>query len=352
LSGGLDSSAIVSALISEFGTNDLKTFSAVYDKGQYGDESAFIKLYEGKLENMFYTYPDKNSLLDDLERFIVIHAEPIPGTGPYAQFKVMELAQGKVVVTLDGQGADEILAGYHYFYGFYFKELLKRFRLFRLISEIYYYLKVHKSWYGLKTLVFLLIPPKFRTILRTREMNYIQEDFVNKFINSSYISSKLYSSSSLNDSLLDHFEYKMEHLLKWGDRNSMAFGIESRVPFLDHRLVEATLALDGRDIIKNGITKFPLRDAMKGVLPEKIRLRTDKIGFGTPQDDWLRSVEFQKVVNDILESSSFRNRKVINPEVAKNLYQRHLKKEINIGQEIWKWIHLELWFRHFIDRVA
>ena len=122
------------------------------------------------------------------------------------------------------------------------------------------------------------------------------------------------------------------------------------MPFLDHRLVEATLSADGRDIIINGMTKAPLREAMKGILPEKIRLRTDKIGFGTPQDEWFRSIVFQKLVTDLLTSDSFRNRNIIKPEVAKKLYQKHLNKEINIAKEIWKWIHLELWFREFIDK--
>jgi asparagine synthase (glutamine-hydrolysing) len=349
LSGGLDSSAIVSTLINEFKKNDLKTFSAVYEKNQYGDESMFIKLYEDALENMFYIYPDHNSLLNDLEKFVAIHAEPIPGTGPYAQYKVMELAKDKVVVTLDGQGADEMLAGYHYFYGFYFKDLLKRFRFKRLSSEIYYYLKIHNSLYGLKSFAYLLLPTNLKTIFRVRQLKYLNKSFEKKFSKSNTIVGNLYASSSLNDALINHFEYKLEHLLKWEDRNSMAFSIEARVPFLDHRLVEATLRADGRDIIKNGMTKSPLREAMKGVLPERIRLRTDKIGFGTPQDEWFRSVEFQRLVNDILFSNSFRNRNIIEPDVAKRLYQKHLHREINIAQEIWKWINLEIWFRNFID---
>jgi len=349
LSGGLDSSAIVSILMNEFEKNDLNTFSAVYKKGQYGDETSFIKLYEDALENMFYTYPDHNSLLKDLEKFVSIHAEPIPATGPYAQYKVMEYAKDKVVVTLDGQGADEMLAGYHYFYGFYFKDLLKRFRLARLSSEIYYYLKIHKSLYGIKTFAYFLLPSKLRTRVRAREINYLNDSFVKKFSSSNTIAGNLYASTSLNDALINHFEYKLEHLLKWEDRNSMAFSLEARVPFLDHRLVESTLAVDGRDIIKKGMTKTPLREAMKGILPEKIRLRTDKIGFGTPQDEWFRDDQWQKFVYEALNSERFADRNIINIEKAKSLYRKHLNKDINISQEIWKWIHLELWFRKYID---
>jgi asparagine synthase (glutamine-hydrolysing) len=122
LSGGLDSSSIVSVLLQDYEKNDLNTFSAVYNKGQTGDESDFIDEYKPLLNNMFYTTPDADSLEYDLFQFIKAQEEPMPDTSPYAQFKVMESAKGKVVVTLDGQGADEELAGYHYFFGFFFKE--------------------------------------------------------------------------------------------------------------------------------------------------------------------------------------------------------------------------------------
>ena len=90
---------------------------------------------------MHFTTPDADTLYNDIDRFIEAHAEPIPSTSPYAQFKVMELAKENVVVTLDGQGADEELAGYHYFFGFYFKDLLIKFRWLRLFNEVSYYLK-------------------------------------------------------------------------------------------------------------------------------------------------------------------------------------------------------------------
>lgn len=349
LSGGLDSSAIVSTLIKEFERKDLNTFSAVYGKGAYGDETEFIKLFEAELKNMYYTTPSKDSLIKDLMSFIKVHAEPIPSTSPYAQYKVMELAQKHVVVTLDGQGADEMLAGYHYFFGFFYKDLLRNLQLIKLIKEILYYLKIHKSFFGLKTFIYFLLPTALRTKARVVEKAYLNKYFVHKYGNSNSIAGNLYSSNSLNEALINHFEYKLEHLLKWEDRNSMAFSLEARVPFLDHRLVEATLSADGRDIIVNGMTKAPLREAMRGILPEKIRMRTDKIGFGTPQDEWFRSVEFQNLVNDILGSQSLRDRNIIDVETAKKLYDKHLKKEINIAKEIWKWINLELWFRTYID---
>jgi asparagine synthase (glutamine-hydrolysing) len=113
LSGGLDSSSIVSLLLKVFDKTDLNTFSAIYNDGQVGDEKEFINEYKDSVQNMFFTTPDATTLGDDLIQFVNAHAEPIPTTSPYAQFKVMKLAREKVVVTLDGQGADEELAGYH-----------------------------------------------------------------------------------------------------------------------------------------------------------------------------------------------------------------------------------------------
>lgn len=352
LSGGLDSSSITSVLLKDYNKKDLNTFSAVYGKGKFGDESEFIDEFKTFPLTMHYTTPTNNTLFGDLNTFVKAHAEPIPSTSPYAQFKVMQLAKENVVVTMDGQGADEELAGYHYFFGFYFKDLFKQFRLFKLTSEAFSYLKNHKSIYGLKTFIYFLLPKSYRTKLRIDEKGFLNPDFYNSCKNSSVIADELYGSDSLQEALLNHFEYKLEHLLKWEDRNSMWFSLEARVPFLDYRLVEKTLSTNSDIIIKDGVTKHILREAMKNTLPEKIRKRKDKVGFGTPQDEWFRQKEFIELVNNILDSDSFRNRNIIDVEKAKKLFSEHLSKTKNISKEIWKWINLELWFREFIDEYS
>jgi len=349
LSGGLDSSSIVSVLTKTFQVKDLSTFSAVYKKGEYGDETEFIDEYKGSVQNMYYTSPSSKSLEADLKDFVRTHAEPIPSTSPYAQYKVMQLAQGKVVVTIDGQGADEHLAGYHYFFGFYFKDLFRHFKWITLIKEIYYYLKIHKNLYGLKTFIYFLLPKKIKTLSRVNKNKYLQKEFIQKNGAGDSIAKTIYASDSLENALLDHFEYKLEHLLKWEDRNSMRFSSEARVPFLDYRLVEKSLATAANQKIRNGTTKFILKEAMKDIIPEKIRKRNDKVGFGTPQNDWFRKPEWQRIINDVLNSKSFSERKIVEVDAARKLFQRHLNGEVNVAKEIWKWIHLELWFREYID---
>lgn len=249
LSGGLDSSSIVSVLLQDYNKKDLNTFSAVYNKGQHGDETEFIQEYRSLLKNMFFTTPDAKTLENDFLQFVKAQGEPIAGTSPYAQYKVMKLAKDHVVVTLDGQGADEYLAGYHYFFGFFFKDLLKHGRLGKLSTEIYYYLLKHRSLFGIKSFGYFLLPESLRTKARASEKGYINNDFVNKYKDGNSIAGNLYGSDSLHDALLDHFEYKLEHLLKWEDRNSMRFSLEARVPFLDYRLVEKALATSSEMII-------------------------------------------------------------------------------------------------------
>lgn len=349
LSGGLDSSSIVSILLEGPIKKEISTFSAIYKKGQIGDETQFINEFKPLVKNMFFTSPSADSLEKDMLKFITTHAEPFPSTSPYAQYKVMQMAKGKVVVTLDGQGADESMAGYHYFFGFYFKDLLRNYKIAKLSNEIYCYLKEHKSLFGFKSFLYFMLPKGLRTKARVHEKNYLNIDFVNQYQNNNSISENIYGSNTLKEALLDHFEYKLEHLLKWEDRNSMAFAIEARVPFLDYRFVEKLLATPSEQKIRKGVTKYIFREAMKGIVPEKIRLRKDKLGYGTPEDEWFREPSWQKKITEIINSESFKNRKLINPQKANEQYQKHLSGSINISGEIWKWIHLEIWFREFID---
>jgi asparagine synthase (glutamine-hydrolysing) len=348
-SGGLDSSAIASVIIDDFDKKDLNTFSAIYDASFSGDESKFIYLYKEKPGKRHYVTPSAESLLEDLDQFVECHGEPLPSTGPYAQYKVMELAKGNVVVTIDGQGADEQLAGYHYFFGFYYKDLLKKGKFFRLLKEMLAYTRIHKSLFAFKTFAFFLLPGKWRVKLKANDLSYLDRSFVKQFGGDSKIADNLYGSATLKDALINHFEYKLEHLLKWEDRNSMYFSLEARVPFLDYRLVEQTLATWSDMIIRDGWTKYILREAMKGTLPEAIRMRVDKNGFMTPQDEWFRTPIWQEKINSIIDSPSFASRGLFDLEAVKSQYQKHLKGEVQIAKEIWKWVHTELWFRRYID---
>ncbi|HLP57711.1 MAG TPA: asparagine synthase (glutamine-hydrolyzing) [Candidatus Deferrimicrobium sp.] len=351
LSGGLDSSSIVSVMLKEFNRHDINTFSIVYQKGEEADESAFINEYQGKLENMHFTRPSAESFSADLTSFIDCHSEPVATLGPYAHFRVMQLAKNHVKVTLDGQGADEQLAGYHYFFASYFKELLQHMRLFNLLNEVAAYVKIHRSFIAVKYLGLYLTPSFLKDSLSRITHNYVDKNFFNEVKTCSSIKNDLYNPATLSQSLYQHFEFKLEHLLKWEDHNSMWNSLESRVPFLDHHLVERTLSLPPGKIINKGNTKYILREAMKGVLPEKIRTRQDKIGFGIPWDKWFKTIPVSEFIRDILHSTALRNRGILDQVKCLQDFDHFMNGKINIPKETWKWLSLELWFREFIDKI-
>ncbi len=358
LSGGLDSSSIVSLLLKDHQKYDLNTFSAVYGGAHINenrkwnvDETEYIQQFSNVLKNMHYITPTKNTLFQDFERFIHIHGEPVSSTAPYAQYKVMQLAKEHVVVTLDGQGGDEQLAGYHYFFGLFFKDLFTHFRWRKLLSEMYQYVQKHKSVFGFQTFIFFLLPYLLKVKLRSAERGYVNFNFFNTFArHKNNALDTFYGSSSLKSALINHFEYKLEHLLKWEDRNSMSFSIEARVPFLDHRVVEGTLAMDDSLKINNGETKAILRKSMQGILPERIQSRRDEVGFDTPEDDWFRGPEFKSFISDLFHDQRFLQRGYFDPDDSRKMYKAHLTKKRNHSRDLWKIINLELWFRQFIDR--
>jgi asparagine synthase (glutamine-hydrolysing) len=343
LSGGLDSSSITSMMQLNSSNPKLHAFSAVYGKGVQGDESDYIELYNKTRLNIHYAYPSSISLVNDMEHFQKAICEPLPNTSEYAEFKVMELAKKHCTVILNGQGADEIMAGYHYFFGYYFRDLLKQYKVFNLTTELFKYFSIHKSLLGLKSLSFAMHPKWFKN-LNTSSLN---QEFINMFSkNPNPIIDDFYTSANLQEFLIKHFKYKFEHNLLWADKSGMYFSLETRFPFLDHQLVEKTLA--SGITIQNGYTKFLLRDAMTGIVPDKIRNRVDKIGFQTPEKEWFKNTYFKEYFLDITHSGSFQSRLFFDKSKCQKVLD-NFQKSGKYHREFWKWLSLELWMRKYID---
>ncbi len=340
LSGGLDSSSITSTILKDYGLADLYTFSAVYGEGKQGDESRFINIYKPLLPNLKYVHPTEETFLDEFDSFMDCHFEPVHTLSIYSQFKVLKEASRYVTVALDGQGADEQLGGYHNFFGSYFLELLREFRILRLISELTAYLKHHKSSVALQYLMFYLLPGHLKDYAGTRKLGWVDKDYFEEFRGRSNLGEALFNPKGLMESLLQHFEYKLEHNLKWNDLNSMYFSVELRVPFMDYRIVEKNLSIPSDQIINKGYTKWILRRAMEGTLPEVIRLRQDKVGFDNPSDEWFKSPSMRAVIDEVLNSEVLRNSRYVNLEACRKKYKLHLSGKININKEIWEWINL------------
>ncbi len=349
LSGGIDSSSLTSILCNDLEQNSMKTFSSVFEKGSDMDESEFIEKFRTQVAEMHFAYPNASSFFEEFEEFISSMTEPIPGVSPYAQYKVMQLAKGKVVVTMDGQGADEMLGGYKYFFGSYFKELLTNMQLVSLVRESKGYLKKHSSMTAFGYFGYYLLPAGLKKYTSKKTFGNVSSAFYDQHFRTSTLTEDLYNPESLHDFFLQHFEYKLEHLLKWGDLNSMHFSIESRIPFLDHHLVEKTLSMPASQIIRGGVSKYILREAVKDVLPPSIYNRHDKKGYGVPADEWFRTKDFKNYIEAMLNCPRFAQRGYFDIKQCKEKYAAHLSGAADWSKEIWKWINLEVWFRQFID---
>jgi len=351
LSGGLDSSCIVSIMKKSLKVNNLQTFSVVYGKGKYGDESEYIDEFKDAIgKNMHKVCLTSEDILSDISDVVYYIEEPVPQTAPFIHYQVMKLAKGKAVVLLDGQGGDEEFAGYHYFFGQFSKELLSKGNISKLTKEIFCYLEKHRSFLGIKSFLYFLLPVDVETRIRMLENSSLSSDFVSQFKKEYAIHERLYRASDLQNSLIQHFEYKLEHLLKWEDRNSMRFSLESRVPFLDHRIVERSLSLPSDRIIKNGETKQILREAMKDILPDKIKRRRSKIGFDNPSAEWFRENNFKDFIFTMLHSDSFGKLPYFDAKKCLDMYEKHIRNRIDASRQIWKWINVELWYNRFIRR--
>ncbi len=307
LSGGLDSSAII-ALISRIihQKSQIASFSAVFP-GFEKDESKYINEVSAKfgIQN-FTTTPTAEQLNADFERLMYHQEEPFQSLSIFAQYKVYELAkQHGTTVILDGQGADETLAGYHKYYHWYWQQLLGNGQWALTNKEIQAARKlgVTDEW-NLKNKLAAFMPETTARALE-QKANRLQQQ--NPFINPDFLTAGATNNIvkkpvvyKLNDILYhDTCQAGLQELLRYADRNSMAHGREVRLPFLNHELVQFVFSLPAHFKIKEGYTKWILRKTMDEKLPASIAWRTDKIGYEPPQQQWMQ----HKAIQDrIMES--------------------------------------------------
>jgi asparagine synthase (glutamine-hydrolysing) len=303
LSGGLDSSAVALMLHKVRNPSfPQKCFSARFNDSIL-DEGYFMqKVVEGTSIEHFETWPDAMGLIANFEKLLYHQEEPFGTASIYAQWEVFKLAKEKnVTVLLDGQGADEVLAGYTHFFLPFFREIFLRYGHSRLKQEYRYYLE--------NNIVEKPIPIDLRFKLETQYPSLVKSlrAFKSKNIGvnkSKEISDSLYKSfkhkktpfiqfNTLNDAL-DYFTTisGLDKLLRFADRNSMAHSREVRLPFLFHELVEFVFSLPSDYKIKEGWTKALLRHGLKDMIPQEIVWRKNKLGFQPPQKQWEKSQQF------------------------------------------------------------
>ena len=346
LSGGLDSSSIVCIMREIEQDADIRTFSLVFP-GFKLDESKYQEEVVKKCRVEWnQTTFEPEDILNDIMDLIRTQEEPFSTLSIYGQYRVMKLAREMgMKVLLDGQGSDEILAGYHYFFGYYYYELFKALKWGALIREILSYRKKTGSNLALRYFFGLLLPERLQRWILNRG-SILKDESLKEH---SHRKDPRFRRKPLNQALVDAVLYTLPSLLRFEDKNSMRWSIETRVPFLDPELVEYVLSTDSTAKIWKGITKAILREALKGVVPEVILKRTDKIGFATPDKEMANSTEIKELIWDVISSESFKNRKYWDWRKIHEIYKKGKSNGVFIGEIVWKAVILELWLREWID---
>jgi asparagine synthase (glutamine-hydrolysing) len=307
LSGGLDSSTIAYYIQKQYAHSSFKTFSAVFP-GFEKDESNFIKELCEQLQCQNYTVtPNAKDLVNDFEKVCYHQEEPFSSSSIYAQYKVYELAkQHNVKVLLDGQGADEILAGYTKYLHWYLQELVNTNKFLLAKKELLALQKnnINPHW-GIKNIFATYLPAHAALALERREhANLMKNQNISQTLFESIKGNEAQgihkpTVTKLNDILYyNTMESGLEELLRYADRNSMAHGTEVRLPFLNVDLVTFVFSLPATFKIHKGFTKSILRNAMQNKLPNKILWNPIKTGFETPQKLWMEDKSVQELIQD------------------------------------------------------
>ncbi len=366
LSGGLDSSGIV-CIINEFLRKEhprqigdfQKVFTAVYPDSPV-DESRWAKIAVDETRTeWFRTYPNGEDLLKDLEDLVYAQDIPFGSTSIYAQYKVMKLAsESGVKVLLDGQGGDELFTGYSEYYGTFFADMVKNKKFLQLLKEfgslsnspvnklyvIKYLIKLfaYEITSGIGTGFSKNLYRQYKYIIGTGR--YIDPDFYNE--NKIYVEDTKVVFKSLNQMLyLLITGLNLKTLLKYEDRNSMRFSVESRTPFADDiELIESVFKIPSSYKIHGGWSKFIFREAMRGILPEEIRSRKDKIGFATPEGIWLKKHK-STFLNYLKEDGL---RKFIRTDMLIKDWNKLIDGlSDNQVAGIWRFINFAVWYKIF-----
>jgi len=345
LSGGLDSSSIVSSVAKNFPDKAFRTFTIYYEGENEVDERPWVnevlKKYPS-LQAHFYK-PSESELVNAFERSVASSEVPMTGSSPVSQYFVMKLAKEHgMKVLLDGQGSDEFLAGYmHSFYRLIGGKL-RRLNFVSALRELNAHAGAQEMGMGKTTDV--LMKSMMSAFLSEQSLYSMEYKYYYPFLGSER--SAPFRLKSIKAGPLKRFLYhllfntSLPSLLHYEDRNSMAFSIESRVPFLDHRLVEYSFALADDELISRGETKRILRRGLAGTLPEAIVSRKDKKGFVTPGEiKWLRGP-----LSFLLETD-FINLEHLNRGKIKNLISEFRKGDNRNANLVWRISVLDYWMR-------
>lgn len=361
LSGGVDSSAVTCAMRYVEPDINLHAFSFIA-KGTSVSEEIWADMVAEEaraIRHVVDVHP--NELMDDVDTLIYHLGEPFGSTSIYAQYRVFKLAkESGIKVTLDGQGADELLAGYLGYPGQRLASLIRNGQLFRafrffnksslLPSRNKKKLFMHALWQ--------FIPWPFAVFSHALAGQSTAPAWIDKLLleqvslDNDVFCGNLREMNMLfptSNKVLQVLAYQLvwnglPALLRHGDRNAMAHSIESRVPFLTKDIADFCLSLPEEYLIDmSGQTKSVFRQAMRGLVPDAVLDRKDKIGFATPEEGWLKNLA--PWVDDILVSAT--DIPFINLSEMQREWQYMRSGQLGFNRRVWRWLNYIRWIQIF-----
>lgn len=359
LSGGLDSSAIVGCVSKKFGKK-IHTFSSIYADEDCNEEM-FIRKVNEKCDTIpHYIRPDdyEKDFIKYIENIMYYNDQPARDASYYSGYMVKKGVCGKVKVILNGQGADELFAGYKHYPCYYVYDLADR-NTFWSRYEALKILAIIKKEYpksigavstdvivrtvGLKNSLWFQPDDKTKESEPWEKMQLFTNEFMDKLCDEGS-NEGIQCSSHLNTQLCnDLVSNIIPRILHSEDSDSMAFSLESRVPFLDYRIVEFAIALDGKYKIKKQWSKWIIRKACKRYLPKEVAKRRNKMGFPAPFARWLREGNSKDEVAKIIYE--FGDRNIVPKETIDAFYKAHMSMERDFSEILFRFLNLELWLR-------
>jgi asparagine synthase (glutamine-hydrolysing) len=350
LSGGIDSSAIVTAIRHLDSKAEIHAFSYISETGAPSEEHWVDAVVRQVGAHVHKVYATDRMLAEDLRAMMDFCDEPFGSTSAYAQSLVFRAAhEAGVKVMLDGQGADEILGGYDTYKGARLASLVRQGRW----SQAIHFLK-HLSpqdgvgkYLGIAYCADFLLPPGLQAAARS----LAGKDAFPLWLNRRWFADRGVGArfanytgerNVLRHSLDRSVRETLPGLLRYEDRNSMANSVESRVPFLTPQLVTYLGRLPESYLIdENGTSKAVFRAAMRGIVPDAILNRRDKIGFATPEKSWMSLMDSS--VRSTLDGDAARGMGFLNLSAARTELDAVREGNRPFGFHVWRWINLIRW---------
>ncbi|HSK63615.1 MAG TPA: asparagine synthase (glutamine-hydrolyzing) [Pyrinomonadaceae bacterium] len=367
LSGGIDSSAIA-AVMSGMVSAPVKTFSVAF-KEREANELEYARLVaEAFKTNHHEIVVSPEQFFAALPQLVWHEDEPLAHPSSVALYFVSKLASEHVKVVLTGEGSDEMLAGYGRYrrtmwnlaLGRKYNKVTPSIARDTIRKQIENMLpggrlrqKLMRTFLVLSPEIesiyfdnFAVFPAPMQQRMFTRETS-ARIGEIDPYVELRRLLERTKDLSLLDGLLYADIKTYLHELLMKQDQMSMATSIESRVPFLDHKLVEFTARMPDTMKLRGGTTKYVLRESMKGVLPEKILTRS-KMGFPVPIGSWFRG-QFKSVVDEYVLGERALSRGIFAPEFVRNIVSLHQAGEDH-SERLWSLVNFEMWLRRFFDR--